>query len=745
MIKKINKSYIIIILISTILAISLYCLDQYITIKLRSQLMISLNDISNQNVKLINSEIDSKLNLLTNLAKNFSGYKEEDLKNSVDEIDKITKNFNFKETGIATKDGIAYINSGNVFDVSKRDYFIKSINGEKYVSSRIIDMEYNEAVNVYSVPIYGEDESKIIGVFFVSYDNEEFVKLLQVTSFEGSGYSYIIDSKGDIITDSEKLNNFQDEENLFDILINNGLNSSDKRLNNKAINEFKEGISNNKSINTEYIYKQYKYAVSEKLDVNDWWLITVVPKSILSDRIMPIINGVHLITISVILITIVVFIYIINKDRKSGEKLKEVAYKDSFTGLYNKNYLKEKVNCKYLNRKDLKSAIVIYNVRNFKSINELYGMDSGDYIIKQIASLLKDTKENSEEIVARNSADEFIALYFYEDKYKLERRLKKIQEKVKIISYNDNKLFLELYVGVCEVLNPENDFEKLYNYANIAKNESKKSVDEFYKYFNKELAESDIHEKKLENEINEGILNKEFKAWFQPKYDCKTKKIVGCEALARWYKKDGKVYFPNEFIDLSEKNGLIKDIDKLIFEDVCINIREWKRKGINIVPVSLNISRAYLNNIDIVYELREMVNKYGISPKYIQLEITESSLVSNEKMLHRIIEEMHRCGFKVLLDDFGVGYSSLNAINNLKFDTLKIDKSFVDAIDSSSGKYILKYTINLGRSLGMEVVVEGVESKEQYDFLKENDCNTIQGYYFSKPLNKDDFEEILEI
>ena len=176
-----------------------------------------------------------------------------------------------------------------------------------------------------------------------------------------------------------------------------------------------------------------------------------------------------------------------------------------------------------------------------------------------------------------------------------------------------------------------------------------------------------------------------------------------------------------------------------------MNIKEWKRRGIKVVPVSINVSRAYLNNTEIVYDLREILNKYSISPEYIQIEITESSLVKNEEMLNKIINEMHRCGFQVSLDDFGVGYSSLNAINNLKFDTLKIDKSFVDAIDSSSGKYILKYAINLGRSLGMEVVVEGVESKEQYDFLKENDCNTIQGYYFSKPLNKDDFEEILEI
>ena len=172
-----------------------------------------------------------------------------------------------------------------------------------------------------------------------------------------------------------------------------------------------------------------------------------------------------------------------------------------------------------------------------------------------------------------------------------------------------------------------------------------------------------------------------------------------------------------------------------------MNIKEWKRRGIKVVPVSINVSRAYLNNTEIVYDLREILNKYSISPEYIQIEITESSLVKNEEMLNKIINEMHRCGFQVSLDDFGVGYSSLNSISKLKFDTLK---SFVDAIGTISGNYILKYSIELGKNLGMEVLVEGVENEEQYQFLKKNNCNTIQGYYFSKPLDKNSFEKLLE-
>ena len=743
MIKKINRGYSLIIVFSVGLIISLYYLDSYINDKLESQLIISLNDVSNQNIKLIQNEIDNKLSILSSLANDFSGYTEEELKNSVDRLNSINESFNFRELAIALPNGIAYINTGKIFDVSKRDYFQKSINGEKYVSDRIIDQEDKSDVNVYSVPIFNEDKSKVIAVLFASYDTEYFIKLLQVSSFEGNGYSYIINSKGYIVTDSSKNRRIY-QENLFDLLANNSETSEDKKINYSAVNNIKKCINNNENkIYVEYKYNGYKYAVCEFLNINDWWLTTVVPNDILNNRIHPIINSVHIITIFVAFSALIVIIYIINKDKKSKDSLEKVAYIDSFTGLYNKNYLKEKLNYRYLKRKDLKSALVVLNVRNFKLINELYGLETGDSLIKKIALLLKEDKKEKE-IVAHNNADEFVALYFYKSKEELEKRLKNISDKIKNITYNENKMFLEVYIGICEVIDFKNGFEKLYNYASIAKNTSKRNRDNSFTYYNKQLAKNELSEKKLENEIKEGILNKEFKAWFQPKYDCNTKEIVGCEALARWYKKDGKVYFPNEFIEISESRGFIKEIDKLLFEDVCMNIKEWKRRGIKVVPVSINVSRAYLNNTEIVYDLREILNKYSISPEYIQIEITESSLVKNEEMLNKIINEMHRCGFQVSLDDFGVGYSSLNSISKLKFDTLKIDKSFVDAIGTISGNYILKYSIELGKNLGMEVLVEGVENEEQYQFLKKNNCNTIQGYYFSKPLDKNSFEKLLE-
>ena len=739
---KINKKCILIFIGIMILIVSLCSLDKYINKKLEAELIISLKDISHQNIKLIENEIDNKFNLLSSLAKEFSDYTEKEISESYNEISILAKRFNFKEIGIALPDGIAYMSSNRIFDVSNREYFKRSINGENYISETLTYMGDQTKINVYSVPIINSSGA-VSGVFFSMYNTEEFLKLLQVDSFNGSGYSYIINSNCDILNISKV--ELTGEKNLFDRLRNMSYSSKDKDINNRAIEKINNSVENNEDEwYTKYHYDTYKYAVFEKLGINDWWLVTAVPKDILNQRIIPIMFAVKAICLFIFFFAIFIIIYSVKKDKKVKLYLENIAYVDSFTGIYNKNYLKEKISNEYINKQGYKSALVLFDIKNFKMINEVYGVKAGDYIIKFLAETLKRTTLSNKDIVVHNNGDNFLGLYFYDEKESLENKLNSIINKVNKIYYNKNKIFIKLCVGIYEIDNIKNDFETIYNYANIAKNQSKKINANTLIYYNGELAEKEIKERKLEDEIKEGILKKEFKAWFQPKFDCDTKEIVGCEALARWYKKDGKVYFPNEFVDVSERTGLIKEIDKLILEDVCININNWIKRGLDYKPVSINISRMYLNSIDIIGDLSEILNRYNISSNDVQLEITESSLISNENTLNEIINEMHKYGFKVLLDDFGVGYSSLSSINKLNFDSLKIDKKFIDKIESKNGKAILKSIINLGKILGMEVIVEGVETKNQYEFVKQCNCNTIQGYYFSKPLDSNCFETLLE-
>ena len=737
---KIGKVVSIIFLFSVILITILYSFDRYINKKLESQLVTSINDISDQNIKLIKNVINSKFKLLNIIAKEFSDYTEEDFANSHEYTEEIAKAFGFRELGLALPNGITYMSSNTIFDISDREYFKYSMNGENYVTETLEDMGDKTDINVYSVPIINSN-GEVKGVCFAMYDTEEFVDLLQVSSFSGNGYSYIIDSKGNIVSDSQKMVKNHDN-NLFDGLINKSETSNIKEINNKAIEDLKDGINSNISGYTKYDYEEYKYAVYSPLNINGWFLITVVPVDILTERILPINNIVHIVSIIIFISALSTVLYFIRKQIKEKDYLQKIAYMDSFTGLYNKNYLKEKLLDKEMNNKEYKSALVIYNIKNFKVINEIYGVNTGDYLIKEISKILIKNKKYDKEIIAHGYADEFAARYFYKNKKELETRLNKVISDSKLINYN-NKVFNNLYIGVYEIKEEEYNFEELYNHANIAKNKNKLLKAEPFTYYDETLAANETSEKELQEKIKEGILKKEFKASFKPRFDCKTKKITGCEALGRLHKSNGEIYFPSEFFDISDKTGFTRQIEELIFEDICIKINQWQKKDIEIVPVSINISRSYLNNIDDFYNLKRILIKYNISPKYIQFEISESSLFTNDKELRKIINKMRSYGFKVLLRDFGVGYLSFSSMRDFKFDILKMDRSFVDKIGNKKGEYIVKEIINLAKNLDMKVIVEGVKTREQFEFLKENKCDEIQGEYFSQSLDCESFENLL--
>ena len=737
---KIGKVVSIIFLFSVILITILYSFDRYINKKLESQLVTSINDISDQNIKLIKNVINSKFKLLNIIAKEFSDYTEEDFANSHEYTEEIAKAFGFRELGLALPNGITYMSSNTIFDISDREYFKYSMNGENYVTETLEDMGDKTDINVYSVPIINSN-GEVKGVCFAMYDTEEFVDLLQVSSFSGNGYSYIIDSKGNIVSDSQKMVKNHDN-NLFDGLINKSETSNIKEINNKAIEDLKDGINSNISGYTKYDYEEYKYAVYSPLNINGWFLITVVPVDILTERILPINNIVHIVSIIIFISALSTVLYFITKQIKEKDYLQKIAYMDSFTGLYNKNYLKEKLLDKEMNNKEYKSALVIYNIKNFKVINEIYGVNTGDYLIKEISKILIKNKKYDKEIIAHGYADEFAARYFYKNKKELETRLNKVISDSKLINYN-NKVFNNLYIGVYEIKEEEYNFEELYNHANIAKNKNKLLKAEPFTYYDETLAANETSEKELQEKIKEGILKKEFKASFKPRFDCKTKKITGCEALGRLHKSNGEIYFPSEFFDISDKTGFTRQIEELIFEDICIKINQWQKKDIEIVPVSINISRSYLNNIDDFYNLKRILIKYNISPKYIQFEISESNLFTNDKELRKIINKMRSYGFKVLLRDFGVGYLSFSSMRDFKFDILKMDRSFVDKIGNKKGEYIVKEIINLAKNLDMKVIVEGVKTREQFEFLKENKCDEIQGEYFSQSLDCESFENLL--
>lgn len=732
---KKHKRIIFLVILSIMgLVNALLLFNKYIDNKLESQLMTSLENLSQQNVVIINHQIEDKFSLLQMFANEVGDKKNYDVVQDHKKVEKLSQIFDFRLVGIALPDGTAYTSHKKVVDVSQRRYFQESMKGKNYVSEPLDDVyDPNVKINVYSVPIYDEYKN-IKGVFFTTYKNEDFKKFLRISSFNGKGYSYILDSKGNVISDSPQAQIYG-AQNMFKTL--------EKYNENKEIvNQMKKDFQNGQGGEISYNYKGYKYANYAPLNINDWWCVTIVPKNVLEQRILPISYGVIAICIAIFIVSLGVIAYTVIKQNKYQSHLKKIAYYDKLTEIHNKAYLEEKLTQNINANTEKKSALVIYNIRKFKMINEIYGTGAGDYILKSFANSLKQYKTNELEIVVRGYGDEFAVLYLYNHKEELEKRIQSILAINKHIQYLSYPIDFSFAVGIYEIKNMNCMFERIYNYASIAKNENKERQD-LFTYYCDELGNEQITIKQKEDAIKKGIENKEFKAWFQPKFDAKSKKITGMEALARWEKEDGSILLPNYFISLSEKIRLIQDIDELVFIDVCKKIKQWELQGLPILPVSVNLSQAYLNGLSALNHLKKIMDEYGVSSEFIQLEITESYMIDNEESLNLAVTKMHEYGFKVLLDDFGVGYSSLMSIHSLDFDILKIDKSFVDAIGTTSGNAIIQYTIQLGKKLDMKIVVEGVETKEQYEFLKICGCDEIQGYYFAKPQTFYEISKIL--
>ena len=240
--------------------------------------------------------------------------------------------------------------------------------------------------------------------------------------------------------------------------------------------------------------------------------------------------------------------------------------------------------------------------------------------------------------------------------------------------------------------------------------------------------------------MQNALLNNEFVMYLQPKYSISTGRIIGAEALTRWISPEKGMISPAEFIPLFERNGFIIKLDQFIWEEACKKIRSWLDTGLKPVPISVNVSREYLHSFDIVAQITSLVKKYNIPFDMLELEITESAESAG---VEDVVKSLKNSGFTMLMDDFGSGYSSLNMLKTTQFDVLKIDRDFLsEFMESERGRKIIAHTISMSRDIGLDIIAEGVETKEQALFLSDCGCDAAQGFYYSKPLPQKEFDEV---
>lgn len=722
---------ILLLLISLAFIVTVSVVFNNIKTNLEREIVSSLSEEAEENAALIEKEIDAKFGVLQSFANELSSTGDEIAE--IRDMQSFVEVYNFRRMGFVDLNGIAKTTDGFEKDLSFREFYQVGLKGESFITESLqetIGDSTEDMINILSVPVY-DNKGEIKGVLFATYLTEKFHEVIFSDSFQGEGYTYIVAGDGDVI--SSYGDGMQKEyDNIF--IYTGDAAQYDDAIQEKVENDMREkisrvGIGVNED-NDKYFYC-YKPLEIESADMN-WYIFSIEPKSVLDERMHPIMRDIQFLTVILICILVMANIIFLYYNVRRRQELFRLAYKDSITGGDNFSNFKEKAK-KYENTE---GYVIALDISEFKLVNNVCGNARGDEVLKVIWDVIMANCNDNEQ-AARVNADRFVIFWIESSKKTVTYRIEKLINEIEGISEQLSVPRLYPVIGI-RAVEKLDDADKRYGEALRAKSLIKNRRDRHYAFYDEIDYDTIVENKKLENGFEKALADKKFEVWYQPKFNSHTGKIVGSEALIRWRADDGSLISPGRFIPLFEKNGNIIRLDEYVFREVCRQQKEWQKEGIQILPVSVNISRFSLYYSNVVEKYERIINYYDVDHKYVQIEITESAIIENTVIVE-LIQKFHDAGFDILLDDFGSGYSSLASLNQMPFDTIKLDKSLVDYVGNENGEKLLKFIVQLVQSLGMKITAEGVEYKEQLDFLENLNCDDIQGFYFSKPLMLADF------
>ena len=431
---------------------------------------------------------------------------------------------------------------------------------------------------------------------------------------------------------------------------------------------------------------------------------------------------------------------------RKEKREKEKAYKDSIANVSSTEKFRIDVEPVLDSERKLDYFLLSVDIEQFKIINDLYGYTAGDNVVAYLGSVLKKYLDE-ESYITRFNADCFIILKRAEEFAEAEEYLKQVFEKVaEDMEQYDSEYKVVLKAGVYEIVEDDFMLSSIIDKANIAKLNMKIGHESAYALYSEAMRQRALEEKKMENDMEKALENRQFKVYLQPQVDLKTKKIVSAEALVRWVNPEKGMISPVKFIPLFEKNGFICKLDYFIWEECIKTLRKWQENNQIMVPISINLSRVDIQKKGMIEELLQFFDTYRVPAKWVKAEVTESVCLENDMLVMDKMEQLKYFGLKIAIDDFGSGYSSLHMLKKMPIDILKIDKSFLEAEEEMQEKdeILIRDVVELGKHLHMQIVVEGIETLEQSDFLEGIGCDIAQGYYYGAPMPVEHFEKLLE-
>ncbi|GGA25973.1 EAL domain-containing protein [Psychrobacillus lasiicapitis] len=438
----------------------------------------------------------------------------------------------------------------------------------------------------------------------------------------------------------------------------------------------------------------------------------------------------------------------ISHNKVIEKEIEELTFTDTLTNTMNRHTFYEQLeDLIATSTENSEHAMLVVDLDRFKQINETLGNEVGDFLLTEVADRINSIVR-ANDLVSRYGGDEFLVtitdLNFQKDAVHFAEKLNKQLNKPFYIQ--DREIYITSSIGISFYPQDGIEVETLIQKADKAMYFAKQNGRNQYAFYFDELQTDAERLLLLESELRKAIQQKAFVIHYQPKVSLDTNQIIGVEALVRWANGTLGVVSPAEFIPFAEDTGLIIPISEVILEKVCMDIVDWRSRGIQHIPVSINIAALHFQQDDFMERINAILTKYNCSPQLLELELTERTVMEDsESIVHKLVK-LKRMGFKLSIDDFGTGYSSLSYLNRFPLNYLKIDSSFIQQMTELQDKQAIVDTIILmAHRLHIKVIAEGAETKDQVKLLKEMGCDIVQGYYFSKPISSAAFLDFLEL
>ncbi len=729
-----NKNLVLTVIISIIaFATIIYSAGSFygaVNKELESSVRETLSDMADQQQISLNRQLESMVLDLSSINETLV-YIGEDEEEILKYVAQKMEELNYETVILARANGYALVSNGQIVDVSNEEFFITAMSGKAFASDPYISEYSDKEVLLVATPVF--KDGAIDGVSAVEYCTTYLDSLL-TTFTDARGLNLVVDGDSNImLSTNEFVLSFDAFKNAE---FHDGTNFEE------VVADFQNSESGSISYTLNGVKKYGEY---RPIEINDWTLFFEISEETVSESVA--IISARMIELSSVLVISAVFtlLYLMSSKNKAAKTLEKVALYDELTGLPNlikfKMVVEETLN-KY---PDKNFAMVKMDTVNFKAINDLFGFEDGNRVIRAVADTSRIVRDELF-IKARVSAEEFMMFGTVDHFNDLEDKSIAYEEEFKNSLPGFEEYKFKFRYGRYFINENEIDVNDIIHKTSIAHSFAKKDNSRNIWDYDESFRKKFLKETEIENKMHKALANKEFKAYLQPKYDIVSGKISGAEALVRWIEADGGTVYPSDFIPLFEQNRFIVELDKYMLRSVCEMLKSWKEQGKECLQTSVNFSRLHIRHPNFVKDIKEIVTSYGIETKYIEVELTESTVLENEQELKVLLKDLQKEGFLVSIDDFGSGYSSLGMLKNFKVDTLKLDRSFFIDLDGEEecdrGDLVVESVVKLAKDLGMYTVAEGIETIEQKLFLEKIKCDAAQGYLFAKPMPVADFEKL---